>query len=54
VKRRAPFCPLCDADLILSGDEEPGDEVFCAYCGAPVKLPKRPDSDDEATLDEEF
>jgi len=53
VKARSLSCPLCDADLLLSGDEEPGEEVFCAYCGSPVRLPKRPDSD-EATLDEEF
>jgi uncharacterized Zn-finger protein len=49
----APSCPLCDAELVLSGDEEPGDEVFCPYCGAPVRLPRHPDRE-EATLDEEF
>jgi hypothetical protein len=39
---------------VLSGDEEPGDDVFCAYCGSPVKLPERPAQDAEPTLDEEF
>ncbi|UCE86087.1 MAG: lysine biosynthesis protein LysW [Deltaproteobacteria bacterium] len=31
-------CPICEADLALNGDERPGEEVFCSYCGAPVVL----------------
>jgi hypothetical protein len=31
-------CPICNADLPLAGDESPGDEVFCVYCGAPCRL----------------
>ena len=31
-------CPICEADLPLAGDEKPGDEVFCNYCGAPCKI----------------
>ena len=35
---REPSCPVCSADLPLSGDEKKGDEVFCAYCGTPARL----------------
>ncbi len=31
-------CPICQADIPLGGDEKPGDEVFCTYCGAPCKI----------------
>jgi len=31
-------CPLCNADLPLAGDERAGDDLFCAYCGAPIVL----------------
>jgi primosomal protein N' len=39
-------CPICDADVTLSGDEENGDEVFCGYCGAPIKIVKITDEDE--------
>lgn len=31
-------CPVCQADIPLSGDEKPGDEIFCTYCGAPCRI----------------
>jgi hypothetical protein len=43
---REPSCPICDADLPLSGDEKKGDEVFCGYCGAPCRLTQKTDSED--------
>ena len=38
-------CPVCQADLPLAGDERPGEEVTCAYCGAPCRIKGRPDGD---------
>ena len=40
-------CPICSADIPLSGDERKGDEVFCTFCGAPYRLTNKPSSDDE-------
>jgi hypothetical protein len=40
-------CPVCDADLILAGDEKPGDLVHCTFCGVPFVLHKRPKDDEE-------
>jgi hypothetical protein len=40
-------CPVCDADLILGGDESPGDLIHCTFCGAPFILQQRPKRDDE-------
>jgi hypothetical protein len=28
-------CPICDAELVLAGDERPGDPVMCSFCGSP-------------------
>lgn len=49
-------CPLCDADLVLAGDERAGDVVYCTFCGAPFMLQKRPETDDDSRweLEEEF
>jgi len=46
-------CPICNADVPMDGDEQPGSEIFCAYCKAPLKLAGSPD-DDEAELEEDF
>jgi hypothetical protein len=53
---RAPDieCPICNADVPLSGDEKKGDEVYCTYCGAPLKLAGKGDDFDEAELEEDF
>jgi len=39
-------CAACGAELLLAGDEEKGDEVFCAYCKAPHRLTASASSDD--------
>jgi len=39
-------CPICQAEIPLGGDERPGDEVHCYYCGAPCKIKGAPDADD--------
>lgn len=31
-------CPICNADVPLSGDERKGDPIFCSYCNAPLRL----------------
>ncbi len=31
-------CPICNADIPMSGEEEVGDEIYCVYCTAPLKL----------------
>ena len=49
---REPACPICDADLPLSGDEKKGDQVFCGYCGSPSLLTQKPGSD-EFEVDED-
>lgn len=46
-------CPICQADVPLAGDEKPGDEVSCLYCGAPCRLVGKED-DDELDLEEDF
>jgi hypothetical protein len=51
-------CPICNADLPLTGDERKGDEIFCTYCGAPCRLavkPKKPGEDkDEYAAEEDY
>jgi hypothetical protein len=38
-------CPICNADFPLGGDEKPGEEIFCTYCGAPCRLKGDPYSE---------
>ena len=33
-------CPVCNADVPMSGDERTGDVVYCTYCEAPLRLAK--------------
>ena len=47
-------CPICCADIPLSGDEKKGEEVFCTFCGAPCKLTGTPAVDEECGLEEDF
>jgi hypothetical protein len=47
-------CPVCNAHVLLGGDERPGDEVHCAYCGAPCVLRKSASVPDEMELEEDF
>ena len=37
---REGTCPICDADVPMSGDERTGDVVYCTYCEAPLRLSK--------------
>lgn len=36
--RNEVVCPICSADIPLSGDEHAGEEVFCTVCSAPCRL----------------
>lgn len=31
-------CPTCDAPLMITGEEEVGDEVFCSSCPGVYKV----------------
>jgi thiamine biosynthesis lipoprotein len=46
-------CPICQADMPLSGDERPGDEFFCSCCGAPGIIAKKEKSED-LEVEEDF
>ena len=46
-------CPICNADFPLSGDEQAGEEVYCAYCSAPCKLTASASSED-CEVEEDF
>jgi hypothetical protein len=46
-------CKVCSADLPLSGDERPGDEVFCTYCGAPFRVKRVASQDGDFELEED-
>ena len=45
-------CPVCDADLLLDGDEKPGDYVFCSYCSSTIKIHAAEGSDDYDLIDD--
>jgi len=45
-------CPICQADLPLEGDEKPGDQVICSYCGAPSRITGTRDEGMEAEEEE--
>jgi hypothetical protein len=47
-------CPICQADVPLSGDEKPGDETYCTYCGAPCRIQGKPDDPSEWELEEDI
>jgi len=46
-------CPVCSADFPLSGEESPGEEVYCTYCSAPCRLKGDPRAEDCA-IEEDF
>ena len=50
---REVICPVCNADIPLSGDEAAGEEIFCAYCGSPCVLTGSAD-DDECDAEADF
>ena len=45
-------CPLCDADVSLTGDETVGDQIMCVYCECPLKI--KISRDDDLYLVEDF
>jgi len=45
-------CPVCDADVTLDGDEEPGDSVYCSYCNSTIKLYRVRGTDDLKLVDD--
>lgn len=53
MRRQELTCPICQADMPMGGDERPGDEFFCACCGAPGILIAKGE-DDELEVEEDF
>jgi hypothetical protein len=51
--RSTPSCSICSADLQFSGDERPGDEVFCTYCGTPYRVKKLPTPEEDFEVEED-
>ena len=47
-------CPVCDAEIPLSGDEKPGEEFGCPYCQSPFTIKKKKGEEDELSLEEDF
>jgi DNA-directed RNA polymerase subunit RPC12/RpoP len=47
-------CPICNADVPMSGDEKRGDEVFCTYCGAPLTVKGSREDEAELELEDDF
>lgn len=45
-------CPMCDVEVPLSGDERPGEQVFCPYCQTPLALRKT--KTEEYYLEEDY
>ena len=45
-------CPVCDADLILDGDEKPGDSIYCSYCNSKIKLYAKRGSEEFKLVDD--
>lgn len=47
-------CSVCNADLLLAGDERAGDEVFCTYCGTPYRVKRVASQDNDYEVEEEY
>lgn len=45
-------CPVYDAELILDGDEKPGDHIFCSYCNSTIKIHRKKGSDELKLVDD--
>lgn len=45
-------CPVCDADLILDGDERPGEAVYCSYCNSTIKIYRDKSTDEFRLVDD--
>jgi hypothetical protein len=44
-------CPICDAELVLAGDEHPGDPVVCSFCGSPFVVTRLSLPGEEAAME---
>ncbi len=53
MRSRELSCPICDADVPLTGDEKTGEEVYCAFCRAPLTVRHGKDEDD-IELEDDF
>jgi hypothetical protein len=38
------ICPICEAEIPLDGDEEPGDLLLCSYCKVTLKMLRTKDN----------
>jgi hypothetical protein len=47
-------CQSCDADVLLEGDEEDGEVVFCGYCSAPYRVKRVGDDESDIEVEEDF
>lgn len=47
-------CPVCSAEMPLSGDEKKGDEVVCLFCGSPYRLRTDVKLGEKIELEEDF
>ena len=57
VKEGYMSCPICDAEVAVSYDDHAGDELYCSFCQAMLKLKKRrkaASNEDEYYFDEDF
>jgi hypothetical protein len=45
-------CPVCDADLMMDGDEKPGDYLYCSYCNSTIKINAVKGSEDFELVDD--
>lgn len=46
-------CPMCDAEIPVSGDEKVGESIYCPYCQIPLRLRKRKGTE-EVYLEEDL
>lgn len=45
-------CPVCEADLLMNGDEKPGDYLYCSYCNSSIKINAVKGSEDFELVDD--
>ena len=46
-----PICPICNGDLLLSGEEDSGDDVHCPTCMSPCIVQIDEDGDTKVVSD---
>ena len=45
-------CPICAADIPVSGEEKVGEEVVCPYCNSPCRIKAKPDDGEFELVDD--